>query len=112
MRGALAHTRPYVRARVIGATTVCFVQCITPQVLGLEIGDAHVVRNAGGRASGDALRSIAISQRLLGTEEVVVIHHTGGRVTLEIYNIYKAYIMWTDWWVWWGATQVTAASCL
>ncbi|KIZ07263.1 carbonic anhydrase [Monoraphidium neglectum] len=46
------------------------------KVLGLEIGDAHVVRNAGGRASADALRSIAISQRLLGTQEVVVIHHT------------------------------------
>ncbi|KAI8467216.1 MAG: carbonic anhydrase [Monoraphidium minutum] len=46
------------------------------KVLGLEIGDAHCVRNAGGRASADALRSIAISQRLLGTEEVVVIHHT------------------------------------
>lgn len=46
------------------------------QVLGINIGDAHVVRNAGGRASADALRSIAISQRLLGTEEVYVIHHS------------------------------------
>jgi len=44
--------------------------------LGLEEGDAHVVRNAGGRAQ-DALRSIVISQQLLGTEEVLVIHHTG-----------------------------------
>jgi carbonic anhydrase len=44
--------------------------------LGLEIGDAHVIRNAGGRASDDAIRSLIISQRLLGTNEVLVIHHT------------------------------------
>ena len=43
--------------------------------LGLEEGDAHVIRNAGGRAE-DALRSVVISQRLLGTEEILVIHHT------------------------------------
>src|SRR5690348_16222885 len=44
--------------------------------LGLELGDAHVIRNAGGRASDDAIRSLAISQQLLGTNAVVVIHHT------------------------------------
>ena len=44
--------------------------------LGLAIGDAHVIRNAGGRASDDALRSLIISSRLLGTRAVVVIHHT------------------------------------
>ena len=44
--------------------------------LGLEEGDAHVIRNAGGRASDDALRSLTISEQLLGTNEVVVIHHT------------------------------------
>ncbi|EAW25171.1 beta-class carbonic anhydrase [Aspergillus fischeri NRRL 181] len=43
--------------------------------LGLTEGDAHIIRNAGGRAS-EALRSLIISQRLLGTEDVVVIHHT------------------------------------
>jgi carbonic anhydrase len=43
--------------------------------LGLKNGDAHVIRNAGGRA-GDALRSLAVSHRLLGTREIVVIHHT------------------------------------
>jgi carbonic anhydrase len=43
--------------------------------LGLEEGDAHVIRNAGGRADEDALRSLIISQQLLGTNEVVVIHH-------------------------------------
>lgn len=44
--------------------------------LGLDEGDAHVIRNAGGRASEDAIRSLVISQQLLGTREVVVIHHT------------------------------------
>jgi carbonic anhydrase len=44
--------------------------------LGLEIGDAHLVRNAGGLPTDDALRSLALSQRYLGTREVVLIHHT------------------------------------
>ncbi len=44
--------------------------------LGLEEGDAHVIRNAGGRATEDALRSLVISEQLLGTTSVVVIHHT------------------------------------
>ena len=39
-------------------------------------GDAHIIRNAGGRVSDDALRSLAVSQLLLGTKEVYVIHHT------------------------------------
>jgi carbonic anhydrase len=46
------------------------------EVLGLEVGDAHIIRNAGGVATDDAIRSLAISQRLLGTEEIVLIHHT------------------------------------
>ena len=46
------------------------------RVLGLEEGDAHVIRNAGGVVSDDAIRSLAISQRLLGTEEIILIHHT------------------------------------
>jgi carbonic anhydrase len=44
--------------------------------LGLALGDAHIIRNAGGVASEDAIRSLVISQRVLGTEEIVVIHHT------------------------------------
>jgi carbonic anhydrase len=47
------------------------------KILGLREGDAHVIRNAGGVATDDAIRSLVISQRLLGTEEVVLIHHTG-----------------------------------
>ncbi|KAG2485672.1 hypothetical protein HYH03_015644 [Edaphochlamys debaryana] len=46
------------------------------KVLGIRIGACHCVRNAGGRASDDAIRSIAISQRLLGTKEVHIVHHT------------------------------------
>ena len=46
-------------------------------LLGLAEGDAHVIRNAGGVVTDDAVRSLAISQRLLGTEEIVLIHHTG-----------------------------------
>ncbi|HJW70844.1 MAG TPA: carbonic anhydrase [Candidatus Binatia bacterium] len=45
--------------------------------LGLREGDAHVLRNAGGLVTDDAIRSLAISQRLLGTEEILLIHHTG-----------------------------------
>jgi len=46
------------------------------KILGLQEGDAHVIRNAGGVATDDAIRSIAISQRLLRTKEVILIHHT------------------------------------
>jgi carbonic anhydrase len=46
-------------------------------MLGLAEGDAHVIRNAGGVVTEDAIRSLAISQRLLGTEEIILIHHTG-----------------------------------
>jgi carbonic anhydrase len=45
-------------------------------LLGLSEGDAHVIRNAGGVVSDDAIRSLAISQNLLGTEEIMLIHHT------------------------------------
>ena len=44
--------------------------------LGLREGDAHVIRNAGGVVTDDEIRSLAISQRLLGTEEIILIHHT------------------------------------
>ncbi len=59
------------------AVLVCMDARIDPaKALGLTEGDAHVIRNAGGRASDDALRSLAISQELLGTREVAVIHHS------------------------------------
>jgi len=46
------------------------------KILGLEIGDAHIIRNAGGVATDDAIQSLVISQRLLGTSEIILIHHT------------------------------------
>ena len=63
------------------AKKVAIVACMDARldplsVLGLQLGDAHVIRNAGGVITDDEIRSLAISQRLLGTEEVVLIHHT------------------------------------
>ena len=46
------------------------------QVLGLALGDAHILRNAGGRVTDDTIRSLVISQQQLGTREIVVLHHT------------------------------------
>jgi carbonic anhydrase len=50
------------------------------RVLGLAEGDAHVIRNAGGEVTDDAIRSLAISQRTMGTTEIILIHHTGCRM--------------------------------
>jgi carbonic anhydrase len=59
------------------AVVACMDARLDPaRALGLEEGDAHVIRNAGGVVSDDALRSLAISQNLLGTEEIVLMHHT------------------------------------
>ena len=59
------------------AVVTCMDARLHPEMfLGLEVGDAHVIRNAGGRVSEDAIRSLVISERLLGTNEIVVIHHT------------------------------------
>ncbi len=49
----------------------------THKLLGLQEGDAHVIRNAGGVVTEDVIRSLVISQRLLGTREIVLVHHTG-----------------------------------
>jgi carbonic anhydrase len=62
-------------ARRVVVLTCMDARILPSRALGLEEGDAHVIRNAGGRAR-DALRSIIISQRLLGTRELAVIHHT------------------------------------
>jgi carbonic anhydrase len=59
------------------AIVACMDARLNPYgLLGLSEGDAHVIRNAGGVVTEDAIRSLAISQRLLGTEEIVLIHHT------------------------------------
>jgi carbonic anhydrase len=59
------------------AIVACMDARLNPYgLLGLAEGDAHVIRNAGGVVTDDEIRSLAISQRLLGTEEIVLIHHT------------------------------------
>jgi carbonic anhydrase len=63
------------------ARKVAVVACMDARLnvygaLGLSEGDAHVIRNAGGVVTDDEIRSLAISQRLLGTEEIILIHHT------------------------------------
>lgn len=59
------------------AVLACMDARLHPETfLGLAIGDAHMIRNAGGRASDDAIRSLVISSSLLGTREYLVIHHT------------------------------------
>ena len=63
------------------AKRVAIVACMDARLdpyglLGLSEGDAHVIRNAGGVITDDEIRSLAISQRLLGTEEIMLIHHT------------------------------------
>src|SRR5512146_237050 len=67
---------PMPPGRKLAVITCMDARLHTSKFLGLSEGDAHVIRNAGGRASDDALRSLVISQELLGTEEVLVIHHT------------------------------------
>jgi carbonic anhydrase len=66
---------PLPPRRRIAILTCMDARILPGKAFGLEEGDAHVIRNAGGRAR-DALRSLVISQRLLGTTEVAVIHHT------------------------------------
>jgi carbonic anhydrase len=59
------------------AVLACMDARLNPYgLLGLSEGDAHVIRNAGGVVTNDEIRSLAISQRLLGTEEIILIHHT------------------------------------
>ena len=59
------------------AVLACMDARLDPhRLLGLEEGDAHVIRNAGGVVTEDEIRSLSISQRLLGTEEIILIHHT------------------------------------
>ena len=62
-------------------TKVAIVTCMdsrlhVAQALGLALGDAHILRNAGGRVTEDMIRSLVISQQQLGTREIVVLHHT------------------------------------
>jgi carbonic anhydrase len=83
----LAHNAEYVASFDQGdlplapakklAVVACMDARLNPYaVLGLKDGDAHVIRNAGGVVTDDVIRSLAVTQRLAGTEEIIVIHHT------------------------------------
>ena len=67
---------PLPPARRAAIVTCMDARILPSRALGLEEGDAHVIRNAGGVITDDEIRSLAISQRLLGTEEIMLIHHT------------------------------------
>ncbi len=58
------------------------------EILGLELGEAHVIQNAGGVVSEDVIRSLLISQRLLGTREIILVHHTDcGMLTFQDHEV-------------------------
>jgi carbonic anhydrase len=75
---------PIPPAKKVAVLACMDARLIVGRILGLEEGDAHVIRNAGGVVTDDAIRSLVISQRLLGTEEIILIHHTDcGMVTFH-----------------------------
>src|SRR5918996_622868 len=67
---------PLPPAKKVAVVACMDARLIPTRVLGLNEGDAHVIRNAGGVVTDDEIRSLAISQLLLGTEEIILIHHT------------------------------------
>jgi carbonic anhydrase len=67
---------PMPPGRKLAVVACMDARLIPTKVLGLQEGDAHVIRNAGGVVTDDTIRSLAISQHKLGTEEIVLIHHT------------------------------------
>ena len=82
----LEHNRDYARAYpgpkpLRPKKRLAVVACMDSRLqmfpmLGLELGDAHIIRNAGGVITDDMIRSLTISQRMLGTREIVLVHHT------------------------------------
>lgn len=69
-------TLPMPPARKLAVIACMDARLTVEDILGLRTGDVHIIRNAGGLATDDAIRSLVISQQLLGTEEVIVIEHT------------------------------------
>ena len=67
---------PLPPARGVAVVACMDARVDVHKILGLEEGDAHVIRNAGGVITDDEIRSLATSQRLLGTQEIILIHHT------------------------------------
>jgi carbonic anhydrase len=69
-------SRPVRPARAVAVVACMDSRMPLFQMLGLEVGDAHVIRNAGGVVTEDTIRSLTISQHLLGTREIMLVHHT------------------------------------
>ena len=67
---------PTPPARKLAVLACMDARVVPTRILGLQEGDAHIIKNAGGVVTEDAIRSLAISQNLLGTEEIILIHHT------------------------------------
>ena len=67
---------PRAPAQRVAVLCCMDARVIPSRILGLEEGDAHIIKNAGGLATDDAIRSLSISQHQLGTEEIILIHHT------------------------------------
>jgi carbonic anhydrase len=67
---------PMPPAKKVAVLSCMDARVVPSRILGLELGDAHIIKNAGGVVTDDAIRSLAISQNLLGTEEIILIHHT------------------------------------
>jgi carbonic anhydrase len=83
-RSKLPAPAPAPPGRKLAVLACMDARLTVEDVLGLRTGDAHIIRNAGGIATDDAIRSLIISQHLLGTEEVIVVEHTGcGMLTFE-----------------------------
>jgi carbonic anhydrase len=70
-------SHPGAPSRRLAVVTCMDARIDVNAMLGLHLGEAHILRNAGGIVTEDMLRSLLLSQRLLGTREVMVIHHTG-----------------------------------
>src|SRR2546421_2079952 len=68
--------RPLPPAKEVAVVACMDARLHVSKILGLQEGDAHIIRNAGGVVTDDEIRSLAISQRLLGTTEIILIHHT------------------------------------
>jgi carbonic anhydrase len=76
-------------ARKVAVVTCMDARMEPLSILGARLGDLHVIRNAGGRVTEDVIRSLVISQQLLGTEEILVIHHTDcGMMTFQNETLY------------------------
>lgn len=83
-------TLPLPPGRKLAVLACMDARLTVEDVLGLRTGDAHIIRNAGGLATDDAIRSLVISQQLLGTEEVIVIEHTGcGMLTFQDEDVHR-----------------------